>query len=57
MGEIADRIVGIIDKGAEIDVKNQASRAEAMRQLEGLKNKFVAGMAQSTANAVRTSQF
>ena len=56
MGDIADRIVGIIDKGAEIDVKNQASRAEAMRQLEGLKNKFVAGMAQSTANAVRSSQ-
>ena len=55
MGEIADRIVGIIDKGAEIDVKNQASRAEAMRQLEGIKSKFVAGMTQSTANAVRAN--
>jgi uncharacterized protein YaaN involved in tellurite resistance len=56
MGEIADRIVGIIDKGAEIDVKNQASRAEAMRQLEGVRAKFVAGLAQSTANAVRINQ-
>jgi uncharacterized protein YaaN involved in tellurite resistance len=56
MGEIADHIVGIIDKGAQIDVKNQASRAEAMRQLEGIKNKFIAGMAQSTANAVRANQ-
>ena len=55
MGEIADRIVGIIDKGAEIDVKNQASRAEAMRRLEGIKDKFIAGMTQSTAAAVNSS--
>jgi len=56
MGEIADHIVGIINKGAEIDVKNQASREEAMRQLEGIKTKFITGMTQSTAEAVRTSQ-
>jgi uncharacterized protein YaaN involved in tellurite resistance len=56
MGDIADRIVGIIDKGGQIDVRNQASRAEAMRRLEGIKTKFVAGMTQSTANAVRSSQ-
>jgi len=56
MGEIADNIVGIINKGAAIDVRNQASRAEAIRQLEGIKGKFMAGMVQSTADAVRTSQ-
>lgn len=53
MGEIADRIIGIIDKGAEIDVRNQASRAEAMRQLEGVRAKFVEGLAHSTAQSVR----
>ncbi len=57
MGEIADRIVGIVDKGAEIDVKNQQSRAEAMRRLEEIKGKFVEGLTQSTANAVRINQY
>jgi uncharacterized protein YaaN involved in tellurite resistance len=56
MGEIADHIVGIINKGAQIDVQNQASRAEAMRRLEDIKTKFITGMTQSTAEAVRTSQ-
>ena len=35
MGDIADRIVGIIDKGARSTSRTRASRAEAMRQLEG----------------------
>jgi len=56
MGEIADRIVGIIDKGARIDVENQQSRAEAMNKLADIRSKFVASMTKSTADAVRASQ-
>jgi uncharacterized protein YaaN involved in tellurite resistance len=54
MGEICDNILGVIDKGARIDAKNQQSRAEAMRQLERIKDEFVQGLVRGTENAVRT---
>jgi len=55
MGEIADKIVGIIDKGAEIDQRNQQSRAEAMQRLQDIQSKFVVSLTRSTAAAVRGS--
>ena len=56
MGEIADRIVGILEKGAEIDAANRASREQAAVKLAGLKDRYMLGMTRATANAVGSAR-
>ncbi len=55
MGEIADRIIGIVDKGAQIDVKNREERIKAQEALTQIKQKFTDGLVRSTAHAVASS--
>ncbi len=56
MGAIADRIIGIVDKGAEIDARNRETRREAAARLSDLRERFVDGLARSTANAVASTE-
>ncbi|WP_158554693.1 toxic anion resistance protein [Methylovirgula sp. 4M-Z18] len=56
MGDIADRIIGIVDKGAQIDVKNREERIKAQQALTQIKQKFAEGFIKSTANAVASSR-
>ncbi len=56
MGAIADRIIGIVDKGATLDARNRQTRDEAARLLSATKDKFVDGLARSTALAVASTR-
>ena len=40
LGEIADRIIGMVDKGAAIDARNRAERAQAFGRTVTVKIKF-----------------
>ncbi|WP_237477249.1 toxic anion resistance protein [Lichenibacterium dinghuense] len=56
MGEIADRIIGMIDRGAAIDARNRAERAEAQLALEGTKKRYVDGLAAAGERAVQAER-
>jgi uncharacterized protein YaaN involved in tellurite resistance len=56
LGEIADRIVGMIDKGAAIDARNRAERAQAQLALEGTKQRYVDGLAAAGERAVQAER-
>lgn len=52
MATIADRVLGIIEKGADIDTQNHTSREAARRRLEGVRETFVRRLGETTARAV-----
>lgn len=52
MGEIADRIIGMVDKGSAIDARNRAERAEARMALESTKQRYIEGLAAGSERAV-----
>lgn len=56
MGEIADRIIGMIDKGSALDARNRAERAEAQLALETTKQRYVEGLAAGNARAVEAAR-
>ncbi|WP_342634254.1 toxic anion resistance protein [Lichenibacterium minor] len=56
LGEIADRIIGMVDKGAAIDARNRAERAQAQLALEGTKKRYVDGLAAAGERAVQSER-
>lgn len=52
MGEIADRIIGMVDRGSAIDARNRAERAQAQLALESTKQRYVEGLAAGSERAV-----
>lgn len=56
LGEIADRIIGMVDKGAAIDARNRAERAQAQLALESTKQRYVDGLAAAGERAVQAER-
>ncbi len=52
LGDAADRIIGLIDKGSQIDERNREERDRAHQQLDEVRNKFTQGLSEAVGRSV-----